>query len=231
MDKKILKNLIRLSLGILVVLGIWWIVKCQCLNIKNITPAAIRDYIQGFGSLAAVVYIVAYVLNTISVMPPIAALSLTAGLVFGSVWGAIYLMIGAMIGTSCTFFISRFFGRRLIEKFIKGRFKNFDEVLEKKGFLAVLFFRVVPVIPYEVLNYLGGFSKMRFKHYFFATFLGLIPGVIIATFFGDALGGIKSVKDLFSIKFAIALGALILIILVPIIYQYVKRKKGGVSDK
>lgn len=159
-------------------------VKCQCINLKSLTPAALRDFIQSFGKLAVLAYIIAYSLNTVSIMPPIAAFSLTAGLAFGAVWGALYLMMGAMIGTTATFMISRYFGRNLIEKMLKGKFKDLDEKLAKNGFLTILFFRVVPLVPYEVLNYAGGLSRIKFKDYFFATFLGLIPGVIISAFFG-----------------------------------------------
>ena len=73
---KVSKLLIKLIIGLAVVLGIWYVVKCQCINLMSLTPASIRDYIQSFGSLAALVYILAYILNTISVIPPIAPLSL-----------------------------------------------------------------------------------------------------------------------------------------------------------
>jgi len=216
--------LIKLVIGIVVVIGIWWMVKCQCVDLKDLTPASIRDYIQGFGKLAALVYIIAYILNTISVIPPIAPLSLTAGLAFGSVWGAAYLMLGALIGTSITFMISRFFGRSLIERLLKGKFRNLDEKLQKNGFMTVLFFRVIPLVPYEVLNYASGLSKMKFKDYFFATLLGLIPGVVIAAFFGGSLGEIKSFKDIFAPKFLIAVGLMVFILVVPTIYHVVKKQ-------
>jgi uncharacterized membrane protein YdjX (TVP38/TMEM64 family) len=190
-----------------------------------LTPASIRDYIQSFGALSALVYVIAYVLNTISVLPPIAPLSLTAGLAFGSLWGAILLMAAALIGTSATFMISKFFGRGLVEKILKGKFKNLDEKLQRNGFLTVLFFRLVPLVPYELLNYACGLSKIKFKDYFFATLLGLIPGVVVAAFFGGSLGEIKSFQDIFAPKFLIAIGLMILIITIPAIYQIIKRKK------
>jgi len=227
MDKKISKNLIKLLLGLAAVISIWWIVRCQCVNLESLTPASIRDYIQGFGRFSVVIYILAYTLNTISIIPPIAALSLAAGLVFGKAWGALYLMIGAMLGTSCTFLISRLFGRGIVERLLKGRFKNLDDLLERRGFMTVLFFRVIPIIPYEALNYAGGLSRMPFRDYFFATLIGLIPGVMISAFFGGALGEVKGLKDLLSFKFVIALFALLVIILIPVTYQYFKRKKGN----
>ncbi len=218
--------ILKLAIGIALVLGIWWLVKCQCINLNSFTPRAMRDYIQGFGRLAAVVYVIAYVLNTVSIIPPIAPLSLSAGLAFGSVWGAIYLMLAAMIGTSLTFTISRFFGRSLIDRLLKGKFKNLDEKLEKNGFMTILFFRVIPLVPYEVLNYASGLSKIKFKDYFLATFLGLIPGVVIAAFFGGSLGEVKGIRDLVTPKFLISVGLMALIIAVPVIYQVIKKRRG-----
>ena len=187
MSKNIKTSFVKLMIGFVVVGVIWYFVQCKCIDFKLITPTSIRDYIQSFGQLSVVAYLVAYVLNTISVFPPIAPLSLAAGFAFGSVWGAALLMVAALIGTSLTFIISRFFGRKFIEKMLKGKFKDLDEKLEKNGFLTVLFFRVIPLIPYEVLNYACGLSKIKFKDYFFATFLGLIPGVIVAAFLEEAL--------------------------------------------
>jgi uncharacterized membrane protein YdjX (TVP38/TMEM64 family) len=224
MDKKLLKNLVKLAIGILIIGAVWWMISCQCLNIGKLTPASARDYIQGFGILAVPIYIAAYALNTISLVPPIAILSLTAGLAFGKVWGAVYLMIGAMLGTSATFCISRFFARSLVENMLKGKGERLDDQLSKKGFITVLFFRIVPLVPYEVLNYACGLSKMRFRDYFLATFLGLIPGVIISAFFGGSLGEIKNVHDIFSPKFLVALGLMLGIIAIPVLYQTMKRK-------
>ena len=224
--KKNYKSLgIKLVIGILIIYGIWWLVKCQCVNLKALTPVHIRDFIQSFGRLSVVVYIIAYALNTVSVFPPIAPLSLAAGLAFGAVWGAVFLMMGALIGISLTFMISRFFARGVVERMLKGRFKNLDEKLQKNGFMTILFFRVIPLVPYEVLNYASGLSKIRFKDYFLATFLGLIPGVVISAFFGGSLGEIQGIKDLFSPKFLIAIGLMSLIIAVPVIYQAVKKRK------
>jgi len=225
MDKKILEYLTKLIIGVLLVIGIWWLVQCQCVNLASFRPAALRQYIQSFGQFAGPVYILAYALNTISVFPPIAALSLTAGLTFGEVWGAAYLMSAALIGTSCTFFISRLFGRNFVERISKGRFKKLDEKLEKNGFMTILFLRVIPIVPYEVLNYACGLSRIRFEDYFLATFLGLIPGVIVAAFFGGSLGEIDTFSDMLKPKPLIAMGLIFLILFVPVLYKTLKARR------
>ena len=80
-------------------------------------------------------------------------------------------------------------------------------------------------MPYEVLNYASGLSKIKFKDYFFATFIGLVPGIIIAAFFGGSLGEVRKLGDLLSQKMIIAIAALIFVILVPVVYKYIKTKK------
>ncbi|MFA5008474.1 MAG: hypothetical protein WC546_04570 [Candidatus Omnitrophota bacterium] len=75
--------------------------------IDKLNPQHIRDYVLSFGKVSAVIYIFLYVLNTIVLFPPIGALSLSAGIIFGKFWGVILLSIASSIGTSCTFFISR----------------------------------------------------------------------------------------------------------------------------
>ena len=232
MQSKTVKLIVRLLIGSAVVAGVWWVVHCRCVSLSALTPAAIRDFIRGFGRLAAVVYVFAYALNTVSVVPPIAPLSLAAGLAFGSRQGALLLMTAALLGTSVTFAISRFFARALVERLVKGRFRQLDEKLRRNGFMTVLFFRVIPLVPYEILNYACGLSRISFKDYFLATFLGLIPGVVVAAFFGGSLGEIKGVRDIFAPRFLMAAGLMVLIIAVPAIYQAVKKKRQipGVSD-
>lgn len=190
----------------------------------TINPQSLRNWITQFGSVGPLVYVLLYVVNTVTLLPPIGVLSLTAGLAFGPVVGFLAIMAGAMIGTSLTFLISRRLGRGFVERRLQGRFKSLDEALERKGFATVLFFRVIPLVPYEVLNYAPGLSKMRFRDYGLATFLGLIPGVGVAAFFGDSL------TQPLSPKFLAAVGALALLIAIPTIYLKIRRKTPHGAD-
>ncbi|PJC48857.1 MAG: hypothetical protein CO035_01255, partial [Candidatus Omnitrophica bacterium CG_4_9_14_0_2_um_filter_42_8] len=90
--------------------------------------------------------------------------------------------------------------------------------------ITILFFRIVPLVPYEVLNYACGLSKIKFRDYFLATFLGIIPGVIVSAFFGGSLGEIKSMRDIFSPKFLVAIGLMIFIMAIPIIYRVIRKR-------
>ena len=187
-------------------------------------PQAIREWIAQFGPAAPWIHVFLYAANTITLLPPIAVLSLTAGLAFGPVIGFFCILTGATIGTTATFWISRRLGRGFVERRLKGRFKSLDEKLEKNGFVTVLFFRLVPVVPYEVLNYTCGLSRIRFRDYGLATFLGILPGAAVSAYFGDSL------TQPFSSKFVIGVTALAILTAVPIITLKVRRKKDHVAD-
>jgi uncharacterized membrane protein YdjX (TVP38/TMEM64 family) len=219
------KNILRVLFGIILLTFICWVVKAQFNNFRQFTPDLISGYLETFGKKAAIVYILAYAFNTILPFPPLAILSLTAGLAFGKLWGAIYLMIGAMLGASVAFFLSRFLAKDIIEKALKGRIKDFDDAMKTKGFVTILFFRLIPIIPHEVLNYASGLTKISFRDYFFATLIGVIPGIIISANFGGELGKVDSIRELISFKFVITAIVIISVILTPVIYKLLSRKK------
>lgn len=208
-----------LVIGLLaVVIGGWW------QHRSTVNPTALRAWITQFGAAAPLMYVALYAGNTVTLLPPIGILSLTAGLAFGPMIGFLAIMAGATIGTSLTFLISRRLGRGFVEKRLKGKFKSLDEALERRGFATVLFFRVVPIVPYEALNYVSGLSNIRFRDYAAATFLGLLPGAAVAAFFGDSL------TQPFSAKFITAIAAMVMMIAIPTIYLKVRRRTGHGTD-
>ena len=193
-----------------------------CISLKAFTPEVIKHYILGFGPWALGVFIGLYTLNTISLLPPIGIMSLAAGFIFGPVKGTVALMMGAFLGTTATFFISRFFGGRFVDRIIKGKAKEFEASLNKNGFKVILFIRLIPLIPWEVVNYASGISNIKYRDYIFATLLGIFPSVVIQTFFTDRLSNFN-LKDP---TLLIAVGAFFLLGAIPAIYLKNKKKKG-----
>lgn len=192
-----------------------------CIDYSIFSPQNIKDYILGFGPWALLVYTALYAANTVSVVPPIGAMSLAAGFIFGPLFGTIGIMTGSFIGTSVTFFISRLLGRRFVDRLARGRFREFEQKLNENGFVAILFIRLVPLIPWEVVNYAAGLSKIKYRDYILATLIGIFPSVIIQTFFSDSISNF----DIGDPKLLIATGGFILLIFVPTIYLAIKKKK------
>ncbi|MBN2484230.1 MAG: HAD-IA family hydrolase [Candidatus Omnitrophica bacterium] len=227
---KIKKTVLSISIITVLILGV------RYLSIHPLDVHQARDTLGGFigrfGLWGGAVYVLIYALNTVTMFPPIALVAFIAGFLFGKVWGGVYLFSGAILGTSVTFFIARGLGRSLIEKLLRGRGKKVDELLRKKGFSTVLFLRLIPVIPYEVLNYLSGLSSMKFRHYFTATLLGSIPWVVAIVYFGEKASQIRDMKDILSGEFLGAAALMLLIAGVPFFYTIVKkmnRKKRAID--
>jgi len=192
-----------------------------CVSLKTFSPEVIKHYILGFEPWALSVFILLYAINTISLLPPIGIMSLVAGFIFGPLQGTIALMIGSFVGTTATFFISRFFGQRFVESLLKGKAKEFQQKLDRNGFKVILFIRLIPLIPWEVVNYVSGLSKIRYRDFILATLLGIFPAVVVQTFFADRLSNFNW-KDPMLI---VAIGAFVLLVLVPTIYLTLAKKK------
>lgn len=210
-------------LGIVIIGVLWLVIKSSALGIGAFTPANIRDYVTGYGNMAPIIYLIVYLVNTIIAFPPIIFISVSAGVIFGKLYGAILLMIASMIGISITFFMSRYFFGGVAKKVVKGKGKILAEALKEKGFITVLLFRTVPIIPYEVMNYACGLTSITFRDYFWATFIGFIPGTIITVCIGDSVAGVYDLRDIVSMKVIIPLFCFLLLILIAVIYKKVKK--------
>jgi len=192
----------------------------QCFSLKVFTPEVIRHYIKGFGPWAIVVYILLYTINTVSLLPPIAIMSLSAGFLFGPVKGFIALTLGSFFGTSATFFISRYFGGNFVNKMVKGRAAEFQATLGRNGFAVILPMRLIGFPPWELVNYLSGLSAIKYRDYILATMIGIMPAIVIQVFFSDRLSNFN-LKDP---TLYVAVGAFVLLAVVPTLI--LKARKG-----
>ncbi len=178
----------------------------------KLTPDAIRAFVLSFGALSPLIYIAIYSIAPVFMIPG-TFISFVAGVAFGGFYGTIYTVIGATFGASAAFLTVRYLGRDFIEGLLKGRLKIFDEGAERHGFKAVLFVRLIPLFPFSMVNYGAGLSKIKFKDFFLATLIGIIPGTFAYVNLGN------SITDIRSWRFVLALAFLILLIIAPFIYN------------
>ena len=156
-----------------------------CLSAESFSAESIRHYIQSFGPWAIFIYVLLYIVNTITLIPPIAIMSLSAGALFGPIGGTVALSLGAFCGTTATFIISRYMGGSLVDKFVKGKAAEFNEKLSQNGFIVLLPIRLIGFPPYEFVNYACGLSKISYRDYISATMLGMSPAIIIQVLLAD----------------------------------------------
>ncbi len=160
--------------------------------------------IEDAGALAPVVFVVAYAILTVLLFPGIIP-AVAAGAVFGVVAGTVLSLVGATIGAIGAFLLARRLGRKDVERVAGRRMRRLDGWIGRRGFMAVLYARLVPVAPFNVLNYVCGVTSVGTRDYVLATSIGMIPG----TFLHVALG--STLSDPTSPEFLAAVGGLIVL--------------------
>lgn len=171
---------------------------------KNYSPTYIKDYINSYGAIAPIVYIIIFTLVALVIIPN-SVVAIAGGMAFGIVKGTFYTVLGALGAASLAFFVARFLGRSIVEKLMKGKGKLFEDGVEKNGFLLILLLRLIPLIPFDIISYGAGLSKIKFKDLVLGTLIGVIPGVLVFVNIGDKSLNIKSKGFIISILFLIAL--------------------------
>ena len=177
-----------------------------------VTPQELQATLQGLGSWAAVAYIGLFTLLP-AFFFPVAVLALAGGLLFGLWWGSLYTFIGAILNCTLMFFLARYVGRaqveRLIEKKLSRQWQQRLRSLNSSGgFLLLIILRLIPAVPYNLINYAFGLSAMAYPTYIFASALGIIPGTFAFINIGD------KALDVTSPDFWIAIGLLLALLAV-----------------
>lgn len=142
-------------------------------------------------------FILIYIVSTVMMLPG-SPLTFTAGALFGFWKGLIFVSIGSTLGASCAFMVSRYLIRKRIEKRVlkNKKFQSIDNEIDEQGWKIVILARLSPIIPFFLLNYALGITKIRFIHFIFASWVGMIPGttvyVLMGTMGGAFINGKKS---------------------------------------
>jgi uncharacterized membrane protein YdjX (TVP38/TMEM64 family) len=149
-------------------------------------PRKLKLEVLSWGAWGPIAYIMLFAVGP-SFLVPGAVMTIAGGLAFGALWGAVWSLTGADLGALIAFGAGRFMGRSFVEWAIGTRFERVLGRLTQNGFYVTLYLRIVPVIPYNAFNLLAGASPIKFRDYFWASAIGMIPGTVLFAFLGDAL--------------------------------------------
>jgi len=190
---------------------------------KYLTPEVLGNFLDTAGIWAPLVYILFYVVGVCLFVPGTLLTGLGAA-IFGAYRGFVYVWIGAMIGAAAAFFIGRTLGRDFAASLIGDKLKKYDDAIERNGFAAVLYLRLV-YFPFTPMNFGMGLTKVRFRDYFAGTGLGIIVGTFIFTFF---IGTLKDVwasgnwEELISFKVFFSIALFVFSFFIPKIIKKIK---------
>lgn len=119
-----------------------------------------------------------------------AVLALAGGLLFGLWWGSVYTFIGAVLNCALMFLLARYVGRsqvqRLVEQKLSPQWQRRLQMADgKEGFLLLIILRLIPAVPYNLINYTFGLTGISFSSYLLASAIGIIPGTFAFINIGD----------------------------------------------
>ena len=196
---------VRLALlGVLVVgVSIWLVV------VGGASRADIERAVHHTGWLAPACFVAIYVGWTVLLFPGVVP-TLAGGALFGVVAGSLLTLLGAVIGATVAFALGRRLGRTGVQALAGQRSARFDRWVRKRGFLALLYLRLVPVVPFNLLNYAAGVTGMSTRAYVTATAVGIVPGTVAYT----ALGATAANPG--SVPFFVSLAAVVLLTAVAV---------------
>jgi len=142
-------------------------------------------WIDGLGFWGPAVFIVAYIIATVALLPG-SVLTLGAGAVFGLPKGFLFVSIGSTIGATAAFIVGRYFARDWVASRISGNraFAAIDEAIADEGWKIVGLLRLSPMFPFNLLNYGCAVTKVSLRDYFLASWIGMIPGTIMWVYIG-----------------------------------------------
>jgi uncharacterized membrane protein YdjX (TVP38/TMEM64 family) len=182
----------------------------------------LRALIEGYGVIAPIVYIAFYSI-TPSLFLPGLPITIVGGALFGPIWGVVYAITGATIGAIIAFLIGRYLGRSWVEKKLTSpRWKNLDIEVEKNGWKVVAFTRLIPIFPFNLLNYAFGLTKIKLWHYVIASFIFMLPGCIAYVVFSSSF--LDLIKGKITKEFFIGLVFVVAVSLIPVFYKKFKKK-------
>ena len=125
-----------------------------------------------------------------------AVLTLSAGALFGIVKGIIVTSIGSIIGATIAFLIGRYLVRGWISHSIEknSNFIDIDNAVTKDGWKIVGLTRLSPVLPFVLLNYSFGITKVSLRDFFFASWLCMLPGITLFVYIGSLIGNLATIE-------------------------------------
>ena len=184
--KKVLAILWGLTLIVGVLLSVYYL-RTHAMTFKEgviLVRTVIKSGLMSLGVFAPLVYIIIYIIRPL-IFFPTSILTPLSAVVFGPLLGWVYTFVGENIAASVAFLVARYFGGDMLSRFKKLTLIN-DE-LKEHGLRTTIFLRLVPLFPFDVVNFGLGLTSLSFRTYVLGTMLGVLPGLTVYIFLGSSL--------------------------------------------
>lgn len=179
----------RYRLPAAALLGVLAVIALYGLIFSRVSAQDIRDSLAGLGSWAPAAYVGLFVLLP-AMFFPVAVLALAGGLLFGLCAGSAYTFLGAMLNCALMFLLSRYVGRETVRRYVERKLSprwraRLERAGGREGFVLLVILRLIPAVPYNLINYTFGLTSMSLGTYLAASSIGIIPGTVVFINIGD----------------------------------------------
>ncbi len=152
------------------------------------TAVQLRDWATSVGPWFPLAFLAAHIVITVFPFPR-TAFTLAAGLLFGPLLGVVLAVVASTVSALLALLLVRAAGWQLNRLVRHPRIESLDDRLRQRGWPSIVSMRLIPAVPFSVLNYAAGASAIRVLPYTLATLAGLLPGTTAVVILGDALTG------------------------------------------
>jgi uncharacterized membrane protein YdjX (TVP38/TMEM64 family)/rhodanese-related sulfurtransferase len=181
------RSLPRVALAVLLAAMTGWAV----LHRDQINLATLDAWLSSLGPWTPIGYVMLFALATVAFVPGV-VFSLAGGALFGPFWGTAWNLTGATLGATLAFLVARYIAGDWVGRKAGGLLKRLIDGVDAEGWRFVAFVRLVPLFPFNLLNYALGLTRIPLHHYVIATLVCMAPGAIAYTWLGHAGRGALS---------------------------------------
>jgi pyruvate/2-oxoglutarate dehydrogenase complex dihydrolipoamide dehydrogenase (E3) component/uncharacterized membrane protein YdjX (TVP38/TMEM64 family) len=176
--------------------------------------AEIEAFRRAHPALAPALLFALYVAVTGLSLPVATLLTLTAGALFGLFWGTVIASFASSIGATLAFLASRFLFRDAVQRKFGDKLRAVDRGVEREGAFYLFALRLVPPIPFFVINLVMGLTSIRTRTFYWVSQLGMLAGTLVYVNAGRQIAELRSLAGLLS---PTLLGSLVLLGIFPLI--------------
>jgi uncharacterized membrane protein YdjX (TVP38/TMEM64 family) len=211
------KPYIRLLLFLPIIAGIVAVL----LNRDLFDIDVIKASLDKLGIYAPVIFIGLYMIGTLFFLPG-SLLTLAGGALFGPWLGTLYNLTGATLGATLAFMLSRYIGSEWVQQKASGILQKLLDGVEAEGWRFIAFVRLVPLFPFNLLNYALGLTRIKLIPYVLTSWVCMLPGGFAYTWLGHAGSEAASGNENTMQNVLIAIALLAILIYIPRVLKKLK---------
>jgi len=152
---------------------------------EHVSREAITTWVDGLGPWAGLAFMTAYAAGAVAFLPGL-VFTIAGGALFGPLWGTAYSLVGATLGAALAFLAARHGLGNWVAERTGRRLERLQAGIDREGWRFVALMRLVPLVPFNLLNYALGLTRIRLRTYVMTSLIAMAPGALAYTWVGHA---------------------------------------------